>query len=74
MVQRQLWQVLVYALPISLVTSAIFLGGASLLSSAGDETGAVWFRRLAVFAASILAIDLILLVGLLGAERISQED
>jgi hypothetical protein len=59
---------------VLVVTLAVF-GGASLIAQAlGDHAAAVFMSRIALVDALLLAINLVLIVGMLGVRAIQQTD
>ncbi len=71
MVPKKLLQVLVFALPLSLVGFAVLMGGSALARALGDPGGA---RALGWIAAAVLMLgltDMILLITALGLQALA---
>lgn len=71
--RRTLWG-LVFGLPLLVVVYAIVMGGAALLAQLGDEAGALGLRWAGFCLAMLFAAGAIVLLLLLGWERISGEE
>ena len=65
---------LVFTLPVLLVAFAILMAGMAICDATEDQAGAAILYRVAMGALCLLAINLILLVGGLGALAISGDD
>lgn len=70
---RILWT-LVVGLPLLVVVYAVTMGGAALLAQLGDDAGAVGLRWVGFILALLFAAGAMVLLLLLGWERISGED
>jgi hypothetical protein len=70
---RRALPVLVLALPVLVVTFAVLAGASLLAGGMRDAAGAVALRWIAIGALIALAIDALLLLGVLGF-RAAQED
>ena len=65
---------LVVGLPLVLVVYAVLMGGAAMLVTLGDEPGALALRWIGTILAVLFVSGLIVLLLLLGGERITQEE
>lgn len=73
LLRRILWT-LVVGLPLLVVVYAVTMGGAALLAQLGDEGGALGLRWVGFFLAILFLAGAVVLLFLLGWERISRED
>ena len=72
LLRRVLWT-LVVGLPLLVVVYAVTMGGAALLAQLGDGAGALGLRWVGFFLAMLFAAGAVVLLLLLGWERISGE-
>jgi hypothetical protein len=70
--RRILWTVVV-GLPLLVVVYAVVMGGAALLAQLGDAPGALGLRWVGFCLAILFVVGAIVLLLLLGWERISGE-
>lgn len=70
--RRLLWS-LVVGLPLLVVIYAVVMGGAALLAQLGDPSGALGLRWVGFIVAMLFVAGAVLLLLLLGWERISGE-
>ena len=61
-------------LPLLVVIYAVTMGGAALLAQLGDESGALGLRWVGVVLAMLFCAGAVVLLLLLGWERISREE
>jgi hypothetical protein len=73
LLRRLLWT-LVVGLPLLVVVYAVTMGGAALLAQLGDEAGALGLRWVGFFLAMLFLAGGMVLLLLLGWERISREE
>jgi hypothetical protein len=73
LIRRLLWT-LVVGLPLLVVVYAVTMGGAALLAQLGDEAGALGLRWVGFVLATLFLAGAVVLVLLLGWERISGEE
>lgn len=73
LLRRILWT-LVVGLPLLVVVYAVTMGGAALLAQLGDQGGALGLRWIGFFLALLFAAGAVVLLLLLGWERISGEE
>ena len=73
LLRRILWG-LVVGLPLMVVVYAVVMGGAALLAQLGDPSGALGLRWVGFLLAMLFAAGAIVLLLLLGWERISGEE
>ena len=73
LLRRILWTVVV-GLPLLVVVYAVVMGGAALLAQLGDEPGALGLRWVGFFLAMLFLAGAVVLLLLLGWERISREE
>ena len=73
LIRRLLWT-LVVGLPLLVVVYAVTMGGAALLAQLGDEAGALGLRWVGFVLATLFVAGAVVLVLLLGWERISGEE
>lgn len=74
MVPRPILVVLVFALPILVVTFAVLLGAAQLAQAMDDAGGSRALFWIAMAALLLLVIDAVLLLGMLGIRALGSED
>jgi len=74
LVLRRLLLVLVIGLPLLILVYAVVMGGAALLATLGDGPGAVAMRWIGTTLAVLFFSGAILLVLLLGWERINRSE
>ena len=74
MIPRRLIALLVYALPVLLVSFAVLMGGFSLASATGDSLGAGVLWWIGMASLMLLAADLVLLVAALGVNHLAQSE
>jgi hypothetical protein len=65
---------LVYALPLLVVASAVVMGAAALAQAMGDQAGARVMLRIGTACGLLLAADSILLLGVLGARALTDDE
>jgi hypothetical protein len=73
LLRRILWT-LVVGLPLLVVVYAVTMGGAALLAQLGDQAGALGLRWVGFVLAMLFAAAAVVLLLLLGWERISGEE
>ena len=73
LLRRILWT-LVVGLPLLVVVYAVTMGGAALLAQLGDQAGALGLRWVGFVLAMLFAAGAVVLLLLLGWERISGEE
>lgn len=71
---RRTLLVLVVGMPLVVVLYAVVMGGAALLATLGDAAGALGLRWVGFGLASLFVASAVLLLLLLGWERLSRED
>jgi len=71
---RKAMRLLVFSLPVLIVTFTVLMAAYAGCSSAGDIAGARIMYRVGMGVLCVLAIHLILLVGTLGALAIGEDD
>ena len=74
MVPRQVLAFLVFALPVLVVAFGVLMGGFALAQAAKDLAGAQVLWWVAMGGLMLLAVDVLLLVGALGVNALSQSD
>jgi len=70
-VSRRLLMVLVYAMPVLIIAFAVVMGGQSLAAAVEDTTGALVLRWIGAVCMMLLAVDVTLLMGVLGLEALN---
>jgi len=70
---RRLLSILVFALPLLVVAFAIVMGSHALFVVSGDSPAAIVTRWIGGAVAMLLAMDLILLVAVLGIRQLAEE-
>lgn len=73
LIRRVLWT-LVVGLPLLVVVYAVTMGGAALLAQLGDEAGALGLRWVGFCLAMLFVAGAVVLLLILGWERISGEE
>ena len=73
LLRRILWA-LVVGLPLLVVVYAVTMGGAALLAQLGDPAGALGLRWVGFVLAMLFVAGAVVLLLLLGWERISGEE
>jgi hypothetical protein len=73
-VPRPLLITLVFALPLLVVSFAVVMGGYALAHATGDNAAAGVLWWVAMGCLILVCIDLILLVGILGAKALAPPD
>jgi len=63
---RRILIVLVFSLPLLVVSFAVLMGGYALVEATGDQTAALVLFWVAMSCLVVLAINLVLLAGVLG--------
>ncbi len=71
MIPRSILAILVFALPLLVVAFAVVLGGAALARATLDLAGAEVLHWIAMSMLMLAAVDLILLVGVLGIHALA---
>ena len=74
MVSRSFLAVLVYSLPILIVTFSVLMGAESIAQAAKDYTAALVLWWIALGCLLVTIIDLLLLVVTLGIEALTRHD
>jgi hypothetical protein len=73
-IPRPVLAILVFALPLLIVTFAVVLGVSALTQAMQDEAGARALRWISVGVMTLAVIDILLLVGALGLQALSRGD
>ena len=71
---RKAVRVLVFILPVLVVAFGVLMSAVALCSATGDQAGADILYRIAMGTLCLLVINLLLLVGGLGALAIGEDD
>ena len=74
MIPRPVLSILVYALPLLVVSFSVLMGGYSLASATQDATGATVLRWIAMGTLILLVSDMVLLMGVLGLKALGEQD
>lgn len=74
MIPRPVLAILVFALPLLIVTFAVVLGVSALTQAMQDEAGARALRWISVGVLSLAVIDMLLLLCALGMQALSRGD
>jgi hypothetical protein len=74
MIPRSVLFTLVFALPLLVVTFAVVMGGHALAQATGDATGAQVLWWVAMGCLMLTCVDLVLLIGVLGARSLGPPD
>jgi uncharacterized BrkB/YihY/UPF0761 family membrane protein len=74
MLLRRAVLVLVVTLPLLIVVYAVVMGGAALLGTLGDDTGALGLRWIGTLVAVLFTSAAIVLLLLLGWEHVARHD
>lgn len=74
MIPRSLVLLLVYAFPVLIVAFAVVAGGHVLLAALGDAAAANVIVWVAAVLGALIVLNLLLLVGVLGINAVSEND
>ena len=74
MVSRQFLAILVYSLPVLVVAFAVLMGAQALARATQDTTGATILWWIAMGCLITLVVDVLLLVGALGVDALSERN
>jgi hypothetical protein len=73
-IPRSFLKALVFALPVLVVSFAVVMGGYALAHGTNDSAGAAVLWWVAMGCLMLICVDLVLLVGALGATAIGPPD
>jgi len=73
-VPRSFLKTLVFALPLLVVAFSVIMGGYALAHATDDGAGATVLWWVAMACLMLICVDLVLLVGALGANALGPED
>ncbi len=74
MIPRSVIVALVFALPLLVVAFAVVMGGYALTLATGDSGGAHGLWWVAMSCLMLICVDVLLLVGVLGARSLGAPD
>lgn len=74
MIPRPILATLVFALPLLIVAFAVLMAGGTLAQAMGDTGGALVLRWIALGLLMLTAVDLVLLVGVLGIRALDDRE
>ena len=74
MLPRSVFTILVFALPILVVSFAVLMGGSALARATDDLPAASALQWIALGLLMLTVVDLVLLVGALGLKALADDD